>query len=267
MLGKVVYILRAMQDGHLHPFHGKQLHGALFHLLKTVDDSYSARIHDATDKPFSMSPLFHGNAVRTWDEAVQMVKEGQYWCWRVSGLDDAMLQHLEDIPCGAEFIVNDIRWRIEQCCTRRDEHVEAGRFGEQDLLRATEQMQDKPFVRMTFLMPTMFRRLKFNYPWPTPDVLFPSLAIRWSRLGLSDVFSPDFETISRLVVPNRWEGKSVHIQFDRHQQFEGYVGSFSYNLNLLTPEQRRQIHLLAWFAAIAGVGRMTTHALGTVRCE
>lgn len=265
MLGKVVFILRAMQDGKLYPYHGRQLHGALFYELEGIDPAFSAKLHEVPDKPFAMTPLFRGGTISTWDDDIHEVKEGQYWNWRVSALTKDMLDHLGNIRCGSQFTVNDICWRIEQVCMRHDEHPEAGYASEQDLISMV--MEEKPprQVNFDYIVPASFRHNNFNYPWPVPDLIFGSLARRWLRLGLTPVLSDnEVQTYGKDILPSRWEGRTVQIFFDRKSQFPGFVGSFNYDLSMLTVEQKKQIRLLSRFASIAGAGRMTTHALGVI---
>ncbi len=275
MLGKVVFVLRAQAAGKLGMFPGNQLHGALFHLLAQQDAVFSARLHAAPDKPFAMTPLFQGQGVGAWPSQLgaaaarqlRPVQAGQYWYWRVTALNQELLQHLQAVPCGSRFVVNDIPWELAACCTMHDEHPEAGELSEQDLRAAVAQLPDRANVQLTFLTPATFRHMQLNYPWPDPRILFPSLASRWARVGLTPLAWAGQLEFCQHIVPNRWRGESVHIRFDQHKQYEGFVGSFSYNLQLLTAEQRQQIRLLAWFASLAGVGRMTAHGLGVVSCK
>lgn len=269
MLGRYLYTLRALQDGRLRPTPGKQLHGALFSLLHEVDAAFADALHDAPDKPFAMTQLFRGRSVPAWDaQAPQRVAEGDTFSWQISGLSEEMLRRLAALPIGTEFSCNDIRWRLASCATRRDEHPLAGRIEEASLIRFAQEAAAPRHITIEFLTPTTFHRNHRTCAWPSPAALFPSLAIRWSRLGLAP--SLDDQAIQALagdILPGRWNGHTVTIDFDRKQRFEGFVGTFAYNLVLLPEEQRRALLLLARFAEFSGIGRMTTHGLGTVRVQ
>ena len=269
LFGRYIFTLRAMQDGQLRPTPGKQLHGALFSLLHDEDASFADALHDEPDKPFAMTPFFQGEHVPEWrHQKKQVVRTGDMFLWQVSGLTACMLQHLQSLPTGSEFVLNDIRWRLEACFTRHDEHPLAGRMDEKDLLRHKASAKTPRHIMLEFLTPTLFHRNHHTYAWPAPATLFASLAIRWNRLGLQPAMDDkEILKLSDDIIPCHWTGCTAAIDFDKKQRFEGFVGSFQYNLVLLPEDVRRKFLCLARFAEFAGIGRMTTHGLGVVRVK
>ena len=62
-----------------------------------------------------------------------------------------------------------------------------------------------------------------------------------------------------------WHGESVIVPINKSFSISGFKGNFVYDISDLEEEQRKIMILLAQYANIAGVGRMSGQGFGYVR--
>ena len=104
MIGAILYRLRAEAPARLPSFHGRLMHGLMFHLLQEHSAELATFLHDELDyKPFTVSLLqesagqAYGMEVRRGRDHRELpfcVKEGHTYFWRVTALHEGLLQFL-----------------------------------------------------------------------------------------------------------------------------------------------------------------------------
>lgn len=101
MIGAILYRLRADTPARLPSFHGRLMHGLMFHLLQEQSAELATFLHDELDyKPFTVSLLqespgqAYGMEVRRGRDHRELpfyVKEGHTYFWRVTALHAGLL--------------------------------------------------------------------------------------------------------------------------------------------------------------------------------
>ncbi|SEG48811.1 CRISPR-associated protein, Cas6 family [Thermomonospora echinospora] len=118
--------------------------------------------------------------------------------------------------------------------------------------------------RLMVQTPALFRHHGLNYPLPDPQVMFAGLARRYRALRPDA--APDEEVVrqmGRRVATLRYRLRTE--RFSWHGRTDaGFVGQVELGLaRSATTEAARAFTTLGIFAGLAGLGRGTTHGLGS----
>jgi CRISPR/Cas system endoribonuclease Cas6 (RAMP superfamily) len=145
-----------------------------------------------------------------------------------------------------------------------DERIRAA--GVRETVRRYEAIEAHatvPELDFAVSTPTLFRHNGHNYPLPDPYVAFAGLARRYRTYRPNaDMGSEVVKELGRSVMVVRHRLKTE--QFSWHGRTDsGFVGTFTFRLGpQASPHARKAFTTLGTFAAIAGLGRGTTHGLG-----
>ena len=94
MLGAIVYILQAEEDGWLPEFTGRIMHGAMFQILKEKSQELAEFIHnDMNIKPFTVSELNRCQDNKKSGVGF-IIKKGDRFRWRATVLHESLISIL-----------------------------------------------------------------------------------------------------------------------------------------------------------------------------
>lgn len=267
MIGAVAYELTAVDDGRMEGFAGRLLHAAFFRHLARCSASFSQQIHDETNiKPFAVSPLMRPQVHHEMivEKEPFLVSAGAKFFWRVSALQDAIFEAALMLGEGASVQVGHVPFIVT--AVHADGAMESGGIEPEELIASAleaPQMQD---VTFTFRSPVTFRRGTLDATLPAPELVFPSLADKWTQAGMpGSIEKASVRQIAQEAAPSDWRGRTQRVYFGRRYGANGCVGSFTYQLKGLRERDQKILSLLAQYANISGVGRLTAQGFGQAR--
>ncbi len=115
---------------------------------------------------------------------------------------------------------------------------------------------------------TTFKRGDYDYPLPDPILVFGNLYNRWhsfSHIKLSEDLPTIWEK-SRLLILNSSK-VSITVIVLNQEEIHAFNGTVIFRIAERNKVSRQQIHALARYATIAGIGAKTTMGLGIARYE
>lgn len=266
MIGAIVYELKAMNSGSLLKYHGQKLHGICFSILREYSAELADRVHNNMSiKPFTSAELDIKGLKKSHGEYVY-IQANTIIYWRVTALNDEVLNAFLSIESGKIIVLGDIKLRVERRLSRSDLNGLTEIFEPADLVKRYFSMPIPSFITMEFKSVTTFRSGVQDYPWPLPTMVFGSLADKWKVMKMPKNISPEVvREKAALILPHEWQGRSRKIFLASNRGTRGFVGRFSYRLDNLSDEDRKIMLLLAGYAEYAGVGRWNAHGLGQTR--
>ena len=263
MLGVVVYRLRTEVGGHFTMFPGKLLHGALFRYFSAYDAALAADVHARQAKPFTVGSLYRTDTVpqdaRAFHAPSFSVGSAQFL--RVTGLDSDALAAFERMPCGTKLQVGKLVFSVTEVIA--DGREETGAIAPDVLAAAVLSMEGVRRVRFSFRTPTVFRTDSGDCAVAYPELIFASLADKWTQFSLPGVLHKETaRAAAAKLIPLDWHGRGMRIRIAERKTVPGFVGEFSFGLGALPTEEQEIILLLSQFAPFCGTGRMTAQGMG-----
>lgn len=275
MLGAIVYKLRAENTARLAKFHGRLMHGLMFHLLQTYSAELASFIHDELDyKPFTVS-LLQENTNQQYELAkrhtgnkaeVFSIQEGRAYFWRVTSLNDTLLQFLLTLPLGTEFKAGEAMLKLEAVIADGQYHT--GVVAENDLVAEALSLPAVTRIAFRFNTPVAFRNYDRDYPLPLPDMIFGSLADKWTQLEMP--LGIDRKAVREAALgisPLEWQGLSRKVYFGHDRGTLAFTGVYAYDLRNVSEDMQRIALMLAQFAEFSGVGRLTAQGFGQTQID
>ncbi|SEH22464.1 CRISPR system precrRNA processing endoribonuclease RAMP protein Cas6 [Selenomonas sp. KH1T6] len=266
MIGAIVYELRAVSSDSLPLYHGQQLHGLCFKILKDYSSALAAYVHDQMSiKPFTSAELaFPGKRGAANNRLY--VEEGQLLRWRVTALSDEVLQAFLSLQPGSRLSLGRLQLEVVRVCADPDLCAYSGVVEPTEMLAECFSCSLPASITMDFKSPATFKSGKNDFPWPLPEYVFGSLADKWEALKMpGDISRKLAAEAANAILPLAWQGKSCWINLAPKRSARGFVGRFTYGLNELPDTYKGIMAVLAAYAEFAGVGRWTSHGLGQVR--
>ena len=267
MIGAVVYRLQAENSAWLPMVHGRFMHAAFFAALRDLSPELSGYVHDEMNsKPFTVSELELPLQKLPREGRGWRVKQGTEFFWRVTALQDTLLQALFALPAGYELLAGGLRLQLMEIIADPERHADSGIIDENDLIAGCLQAEDIREITFEFWSPVSFRFFDKDYPWPLPGYVFASIADKWSQNQMPvELNREEIREEAGSLFPMEWEGRSRRVFFAANRGVLGFEGRFTYDLQAL-PVERRQLYLmLAQYAVFSGVGRMTAQGMGQTR--
>ena len=266
MIGAVCFFLRTIKGGMIPPAHGHLLHAALFDYFRRRSPELSAQLHDGMNlKPFTVAMLELPPVASRGKNRV-VLREGDRAAWRVTALNEIVLRVLLDAEFGEELRVGDLRFVVERVSADSDERPDIGLADEEELVAQCLSVPRVEEVFFEFLSPVSFRSYDMDYPYPLPEMIFASLADKWNAAGMpGSVDRESIRAIAATLPAVAWKGETKRLFFGRGRGVVGFRGEFTYRTAHLDAEDQRVLLLLAQFANVSGVGRLTGQGLGQTR--
>lgn len=269
MIGAVTYQLAAAAPGRMEGYAGRLLHGAFFQLLQAWSPELAETVHNAVWKPFTVSPLILPEKNRR-KEAMLFRKEpfpvqtGESFAWRITALDDTVLEAAARVKPGALIQVGHVPLKVQQVYC--DGSHASGILSPEALLETALEAENVQDITLHFVSPVSFRKEEMDYPLPEPALIFGSLAKKWQAAKLpAQIDSGQVADIASRLMVLDWQGKTSRVYFGRKHGMMGFTGFFNYRLQDLTREEAQLIRLLSQLAVFTGVGRLTAQGFGQTR--
>lgn len=274
ILGRILLRLEAESSASLPLYHGRLLHGALFAIISERAPELAAHIHDEMNiKPFTVSMLTaagtrrhaqrneRGRSRRNEQEREQFaIERGKVYDWSIGVLSEDVVRVLLALPPGTRVAIGRAELVLRELLMDGP-----GIFTAEDMLAAVFSATRIERLRFLFTSPVAFRVGTRDYPLPTPELVFGSLADRWQALGMPAVIERErVVELARAVVPVEWHGGTERVYLSHDRGVLGFSGNFAYDVTALDLEERQILLLLAQLAQFAGVGRLTAQGLGSV---
>ena len=258
MLGTIVYKLRALNVSPLPFINGRLMHATFFKLLHDYAPELEHSIHDqAGIKPFTVSFLDPLGKSRS-DHSAWQVSRHEEFVWRVTVLNEELLRALMSIPLDETIQVGSLRLSLNDADADLQSKVE--------FIEGVRQNELPTEITLRFASPTTFRIDDRDAPYPRAELIFGSLADKWSQSEMpATVDKQLIKELATAVHLTTWNGRSKRIYFGRDRGTPAFWGEFNYNVERLEPTARRVFELLAWFAEYSGVGRLTAQGFGQAR--
>lgn len=242
--------LRPTGSGAAPPWTGQLVSAWLLDALRRVEPELTATLQSSSGlKPYTVSPLTDEP-----DEALTV---------RVTSLRaDVTAAVLAALPAQTESVIH----LSEQLFTVDSVTTETWDYA--DLLReATLGRRPARRVRLSFVTPTTFRQTKgrLDVPLPLPELVFGSLMDRWQAFATVSLHPDLGDFIHECVALSYHRVRSRMVALGDWGSVAGFVGDTTFTIHSSDSFWRGQVHLLAAFAAVGGVGRRTTLGLGQTR--
>ena len=266
MIGAIVYELRALNSDSLPLYHGQQMHGLCFKILKDYSPAMADYVHNQMSiKPFTSTELsFYGKMSAANNRLY--IKAGQLLRWRVTALSDEVLQAFLSLQPGYKIYLGNLQLDVERVYADPELCEYSGVVEPTEMLAECFACSLPASITMDFQSATTFKSGKNDFPWPLPEYVFGSLADKWEALRMPGDISRTLATeAASAILPLSWQGQSCWINLSPKRSARGFVGRFTYGLNNLSDTYKGIMAVLAAYAEFAGVGRWTSHGLGQVR--
>jgi len=261
MLTAIIMGLQPVAEARLPVSHGALAHAAALDLFLRLDPRFSRSLHDARQKPFTVSPLV-GPFRR--EEGELLLSSDAIYLWRLTGLTQAVSERLLKVsPALGGLRFGEVVFVIATSAITPEEHPEAGQDRYEALLSRWDKGPLAGVLTLQFLTPTTFRVGRSEQPFPLPRWVFGSLRKTWNAFAPARLDITPEEIEAKMVISN-WKGETSRVELGSFRTI-GFIGKFTYRILDPNPELHRTIRLLAEFAFYAGVGWQTTHGLGQVR--
>ena len=266
MIGAIVFQLKAEQDGKMPVVQGRLLHAAFFRMLKAYSEELAASIHDNTQgKMFTLSELKLLQKPNRIDNCI-LIREGDLFQWRVTVLNDVLLEAALAVPEGYLLRVGSMPMRIEKIIVNGSENTESGVLDVNELIAVCLSIITVQRITFNFVSPVSFRSFQDDYPFPLPQLIFGSIADNWNQSGMPITLEKEkIREMAAKILPEVWEGRTKQIFFKFDRGVTGFTGKFTFNVSMLPANIQQLFLLLTQFSVFSGVGRLTGQGMGQTR--
>lgn len=264
MIGAVLYRLRAMNSCLLPLHSGRLMHGAFFQMLRDFSPEVSAVVHEEMNiKPFTVSELNPQEKLRRKGNFYQ-VRQGDLFYWRITALNDVVLRVVLEARAGRRIRAGRLDLQLESLVA--DGSHDTGVVDEEELVSGAFSVEDFREICFDFVSPVSFRVNNKDYPMPRPELVFSSLADKWTQAGMPGaVDRAVIRELAQNIYPQRWEGRTERVFFDANRGMLSFRGHFAYDLSDVPKEEKPIFLMLSQFAAFSGTGRLTGQGMGQTR--
>ena len=262
MIGAVNFTLRAKNSGRLSLINGRFMHAAFFQILNDNSPALGDFVHNRLNlKPFTVSFLDPLDNLER-DEGRWIVRRGDKFFWRVTALNADILQTVATLPVGCEIQAGAIALTVE------DVHAEGELIPIQTFITQAKNFPRVREICFEFLSPVSFRIDTFDAPYPRPELIFSSLADKWTQAAMpAAVDKKIIRDLAQAIRLTQWSGQAKKFYFAHDRGTLAFWGKFFYDVADLEADERKVFLLLAKFAVFAGVGRLTGQGFGQTRVK
>lgn len=266
MIGAVVFVLEAEKAARLPQVNGRLMHAAFFKILNDFSESLGDFIHNECNlKPFTVSFLEPVKKIPNGEEH-WFVRRGDLFLWRVTGLNAEILRAVLSVPVGEKIQAGTLSLRVVKIICDGSVRADSGVVAVEDFIAAAKTFLPAKEIGFDFVSPVSFRIDDFDAPYPRPELIFPSLADKWTQAAMPAAV--DKKVIRELAAQIRlthWRGESKVFHVAQNRGTLAFFGNFVYDLEALNHDVRKVFLLLAKFGEFAGVGRLSGQGFGQVR--
>lgn len=258
MIGAVVYKLRAENSARLPIINGRLMHAAFFQILNELSPELGNFVHGKLNmKPFTVSFLQLAEKIPCMSGHLQ-ISRGDKFLWRVTALNEKILNAAMSIPADYKIRVGSLNLRAE---ILRGESIPI-----EDFISRAKNFPHITEICFDFVSPVSFRIDDFDAPYPRAELIFSSLADKWTQAQMPAACDKKIiHEIASHIRLTQWQGESKKFYFGHDRGILAFSGKFSFNVEALSDDLQRVFILLAEFGEFAGVGRLTGQGFGQVR--
>lgn len=260
MIGAAVMKFRAQNTGRLPFINGRLMHAVFFKILNDFAAGLGNFIHDTMNiKPFTVSFLEPVKNIPSQQEN-WLVRRGDKFLWRVTGLNAEILQTIMRVPIGREIQVGTLTLRLENFGGKTDF------VAVDDFISRIKNSQPADEICFEFVSPTTFRIDNFDAPYPRAELIFASLADKWTQAAMpAAVDKKIIRELATQIHLTEWSGQCKKFYLTRDRGILAFCGNFFYGVEDLSADIRKVFMLLAKFGEFAGIGRLTGQGFGQVK--
>lgn len=266
MLGAVVYVLRAENSAPLPLINGRLMHAAFFKILNEYSPALCSFVHNEQNlKPFTVSFLESAEDIALVEERRQ-VRRGEKFFWRVTGLNKEILQAALSVSVGEKIQAGGLILRVEKIICDGNIRIDSGVMSIEDFIFGVKHAPPVKEICFDFVSPVSFRIDEFDAPYPRPELIFASLADKWTQSEMpATVDKKIIRELAAQIRLTQWSGECKKFYFGRDRGTLAFSGQFLYDLEAVSNNLKKVFLLLAKFGEFAGVGRLTGQGFGQTR--
>lgn len=261
MIGSIIIKLTAENSGELKFINGRIMHAAFFRILNLTSPELGNFVHEKMNlKPFTVSFLNPEKNLPSREEKWQ-VRRGDKFFWRVTGLNEEILQAVLSLRVGSQIQVGDLFLTVKKISAEKIISVP-------DFIAEIKNSAPFKKIEFEFLTPVSFRTDDFDAPYPRAELIFSSLADKWTQAQMP--VAADKKTLRELAKEIRlteWEGRCKKFFFAKDRGTLAFWGKFLYDAGNFSEDVRKVFLLLANFGEFSGVGRLTGQGFGQTRIK
>lgn len=258
MIGEIAYKLAAANSARIPFINGRLMHAAFFKILNSYAPALENFVHEKLNlKPFTVSFLDPLKKIPSFESRWE-VRRGDKFYWRVTGLNEEILRAAISIGEGYQLRAGDLLLTVEK--------ISPVLTAKTEFISAAKNFPTAAEVGFEFLTPVSFRIDNFDAPYPRADLIFASIADKWTQAQMPATV--DKNLIRELAAHIRltlWQGRSKKFYLAHDRGTLAFWGNFQYDLQNLKPNEIKVCTLLANFAKFAGVGRLCAQGFGQTR--
>lgn len=258
MIGAVSYELQAENSARLSFINGRLMHAAFFKILHEVSPELENFVHEKLNiKPFTVSFLDPLKKIPIVENRWQ-VRRGDKFFWRVTALNEEILNAALAVPCGFEIQAGELILSVTD--------IDSEILAEEDFISSVKKLSPANEITFEFLTPVSFRIDNFDAPYPRADLIFASLADKWTQVQMPAAVDKKFiKELAAQIRLTEWQGRSKKFYLAQDRGTLGFWGNFKFSLKDLEFDAQKVFMLLAKFGEYAGVGRLCAQGFGQTR--
>ena len=215
-------------------------------------------------KPFTVSFLEPTKKIPS-NEEYWLVQPDDKFFWRITGLNKEILQAALSVPSNEKIQAGSLTLRLEKIICDGNIRSDSGVATIEDFISSVKNFPPVKELCFDFLSPVSFRIDDFDAPYPRAELIFASLADKWTQARMPAVV--DKKIIRELAGQIRlscWRGECKRFYTARNRSTLAFWGKFFYNVEALSRDLQKVFVLLAKFGEFAGIGRLTGQGFGRV---
>lgn len=260
MIGAVHYKLRAVNSAQLPLINGRLMHAAFFKILHNIAPELENFVHEKMNiKPFTVSFLDPLAELSVFEDKWN-VRQGNKFFWRVTGLNEEILNAALNVPEGYEIQAGSLTLTVE--------NVEGKIISAEDFILNVKTLSPANEIEFEFFTPVSFRIDDYDAPLPRAELIFPSIADKWTQAQMPAAVDKKFiRELAAQIRLTEWQGQCKKFYFGRDRGTLAFWGKFRYNLQKLDDNLKKVFMLLAKFAEYSGTGRLSGQGFGQTRVK
>lgn len=265
MIGAIVYELQAENSARLPIINGRFMHAAFFQILNDFSPTFGSFIHnDFNLKPFTVSFLEPVRKIPS-DENHCSVQRGEKFFWRVTALNREILRAALSVSVGKKIQAGSLTLRLNKIICDGNIRADSGAVTIEDFISSAKTFPTAEEIVFNFLSPVSFRIDDFDAPYPRAELIFSSLADKWTQAAIPAVVDKKIiRELTKQIRLSSWRGESKKFYAAPNRGMLAFRGKFSFNVEQLSDDIQKVFILLAKFGEFSGVGRLTGQGFGRV---
>lgn len=266
MIGAVVYLLRAENPAPLSPINGRLMHAAFFKILNEYSPTLGAFVHKEQNLKLFTVSFLKSTQDFPYSNGRRLIRCGEKFYWRVTGLNEDILQAALSVSVGNKIQAGALSLRVEKIICNCNLRSDSGIISIEDFIFGVNHSPPTKEICFDFVSPVSFRINEFDAPYPRPELIFASLADKWTQSEMpAAVDKKIIRELAAQIRLTQWSGESQNFYFGRDRGMLAFFGRFIYNIEATDKALKKVFMLLAKFGEFAGVGRLTGQGFGQAR--